>query len=276
MALDFGLSSSRGIGPERGGRAFQGDNYLVAAGGRMTWRHGDGERRAEAQGPGELFAVASSEGEGEQDLGASTAVQLLGRLFQGSPPEDPEKALRSYLLKGHERMHAHAAERGPVRVGASLTGAWFLGARVSWVQVGDSRLSLLRGGRMIRLTADHTLDEFALREGKDSVRGGQRLAQALILGSLDLGDSRLRIDPGLDTGTMEIQDEDRYLLTTVGLHRYVDDASLAEVLRHTPSPQAASVALLERAIARGSRDNLTALVVRAISAPICEKAGVIS
>jgi serine/threonine protein phosphatase PrpC len=54
---------------------------------------------------------------------------------------------------------------------------------------------------------------------------------------------------------------DRLLLATDGVFGFVDETSLADVLRNTPAAQSAAVACMERAVARGSNDNLTAVVV---------------
>jgi serine/threonine protein phosphatase PrpC len=92
---------------------------------------------------------------------------------------------------------------------------------------------------------------------------GRNLAQNFIFGSRGLGDdAELRLEAGRDSGRYRLERGDRLLLCTDGLWGAVDDVSVADVLRHTPDPQAAAVACMERAIARGSTDNITVIVAR--------------
>ncbi|MBN2800211.1 MAG: hypothetical protein JXX28_13815 [Deltaproteobacteria bacterium] len=262
MRYSIGIVCTRGVGPARGGRASNSDNYLVGDRGKLTWRAGDGEQVQSASGEGSLVAISAGVGDSGDDTATSTVVQLVGRLYRGDPPEHPAQAMRTYLLKAHQRLNAHAASTGPVRFGASVTAAWLIDGSAHWVQVGNTRLYLYRSGRLTQLTADHTEDELALREGAGPVKGGQRLAQALILGALSHGDPTLRIDPGLDTGSEALRAGDRLLLCSAGVHHAIDGVSIADVLKNTPEPQGAAVSLMERAVARGSLDNLTALVVK--------------
>jgi protein phosphatase len=262
--LSVGVVCSVGVGPERGGRASNQDNYLVCRDAELRWREGD----AEAVTPvgdvtGVLLAVADGMGGHEDgELASASAVQALARLY-GPPPQDPETALHSFLVEGHRAIRARVADSGEVKMGTTLCAAWVIAGRAWWVHVGDSRVYLYRHGRMTRITRDHTREEFALRDSRSLPPHPRFLAQNFIYGSRGLGnDAHIRIDRGLDTGSFALQRDDRVLLCTDGLHGFVDDSGIAEVLQAVPEPAAASVALLERAIARGSQDNVTAIVVR--------------
>jgi serine/threonine protein phosphatase PrpC len=52
------------------------------------------------------------------------------------------------------------------------------------------------------------------------------------------------------------------LLSSDGLHSYVDDIGIADCVRNVPEPTACAVALHDRALARSSDDNITALIAR--------------
>ena len=260
MVITVGVACSIGVPVDRGGRAHHGDNYLVCEHGRLAWREGTGEHHEKAAGHGVLVAVADGMGGAAAPVASTAAMRILSRLYQERAPKDPKRALRRYVLEAHRRLHRRARVDGPVRMGTTLTTCWLLDDAVSWLQVGDSRLYLQRGGALRQLTPEHTLGEFAQRDGQVGRDG--HLAQAFIYGSRGLGDdTSLRLEPGRDTGTEPLEAGDRLVLCTDGLWRWVDDVSLADVLRHTPDPQAAAVACMERAMARGSTDNITVIVV---------------
>lgn len=234
------------------------DNYVVGAQGRVLWRERDREHVEHKGGPGTLVAIVRGHGD-HAEVAGIVAAQVLAKLRDADPPKDPAKALRRFVLDAHAQLAGTAARKYASPVGASLSAVWVVGRTAGWVSVGGTRLYLVRGGRITRLSADQTLDEFARRDGRPCPEDGARLAQQFIRG----GDGAdLRVDRGLDSGVEALQVGDRLLLTTPGVHDAVDDASLADVLAHVPEPQAASVMCMERAIARGSVDNLGAIVAR--------------
>ena len=264
MAVSLGIVCSIGIGAERGGRARNEDNYLVCQNGRAAWRAGDAEQERLGQGPGVLLAVCDGMGGHESgELASATAVRVLSRLYRPGAPADPARAMLRFLRQSHERLHFKAREHGPVKMGTTVTLAWILGNQLAFAHVGDSRLYLFRDGRLKQLTSDHTRSEFARRDGLPDPPEGEHLAQCFIYGSRGLGDdARLRIELGFDAASVELQRGDQLLLCSDGLCGVVDDASIADVLAHTTSPQSAAVSCMERAIARGSTDNITVMVAR--------------
>ena len=265
MAYRVGVVCSPGVGPERGGREQNEDNYLVCQAGRAAWRVGDREQFEAAHGSGVLLAVADGMGGMEGGEMASTvAVRVMAKLYASGRPKDAETAMRHHVIDAHGKLHAQLSANGKrVRMGTTLTLAWLLGGHLSWVQVGDSRLYLYRDVELRRLTVDHTSREFARRDGRRADAYPEDLAQNFIFGSRGIGkDAELRIDTGKDSGREVLLRGDRVVLCTDGLWGPVDDASIADVLSHIADPQAAAVACMERAIARGGRDNITVLVVQ--------------
>jgi protein phosphatase len=154
-----------------------------------------------------------------------------------------------------------ARKQGSTRMGTTLTAAWLFARRAAWVHVGDSRLYVLSNGKLRRVTTDQTGNEFARRDAKTPISDGDRLAQNFIYGSRGLGDdARLRLDAGVDSGTLDLGPEDRLLLCTDGITSVLDDTTIAAALRDTDI-DAAPRRLLDAALEKQSRDNVTAIVV---------------
>lgn len=263
--LTIGVVCTRGIGPERGGRATNEDNYLVCRGDEIRFRDGDIEVVEHGETLGVLLAVADGMGGHEDgDLASTAAVRALSRLFKRGYPADPEFALHRYLLDAHHRLHRKVAELGPVRMGTTLTACWVLEGKAYWCHVGDSRLYLWRDGQIRRITRDHTRSEFASRDGRvTDVDNGAFLAQNFVFGSRGMGnDGGIRIDAGTDTGCFELRPRDRLIVCSDGLSTPVEDHRIADVIRETPEPQASATALMERSLAAGSDDNVTVIVAR--------------
>lgn len=115
--------------------------------------------------------------------------------------------------------------------------------------VGDSRIYLLRDDTLQCLTRDHVV-----------MLGGGRCMLARALG----------MDTGLqvDYGQQALEVGDRLLLTSDGVHDFLSAEQLKTALQNTElSPQQQSEQLIEQALAGGSDDNLSALVVAVESLP---------
>jgi serine/threonine protein phosphatase PrpC len=205
--LSTGVVCSLGLGPDRGGRPANQDNYLVCAGGRLVWREGDVESVTFVQ-PGAATVLAVADGMGgheDGDVASASAVQAMARLYLLDPPADPEAALRTFMLEAHRRIRDRVAELGDVKMGTTLTVAWVLGATVWWGHIGDSRLYHWRNGRITRITRDQTREEFAQRDGRPTPTHPRYLAQNFIYGSRGLGhDAMVRMDRGIDTGSFSL------------------------------------------------------------------------
>lgn len=268
--ITIGVVCSIGVGPNRGGRSRNEDNYLVGRGGEIRFRGDDGETvRKVPEGEGTLLVIADGMG-GHDDgaLASSAAVQAFARFYEQGRPDAPELTLHRFVLSAHRRIRTTLSQRGPVSMGTTLTAGWILEDRLFWIHVGDSRLYHLRGTTLTCLTRDHTRGEFARRDGRRPPKDPDLLAQNFLYGSRGLGeDAAIRIDPGRDTGSMRLAVGDYILLCTDGISRFVDEFRIAYAMHDVPSPAACAEVLAERAMALGSNDNITAIIARVDALP---------
>jgi serine/threonine protein phosphatase PrpC len=65
----------------------------------------------------------------------------------------------------------------------------------------------------------------------------------------------------VDTKIVDVRPGDTFLLCSDGLNGELDDAEIAAVLCSTPRPVAAVEQLLDLAIVKGGRDNVTVVLV---------------
>lgn len=265
LVVKVAVHCSLGVGPARGGRANNEDNYLRGQDGIVTWREGDGEYRTNL-GPCPHVLVAVADGMGGHDdgeLASAAAVQTLSRLYMTAPGEAPEFTLRDFVLDAHRRLHVRAASTGPVKMGTTLTAAWVVAGRLHWVQVGDSRLHLFRRGQVVQITTDQTRGEFARRDGRPLPKWPDNLAQNFIYGSRGLGeDPGIRIDTPADCGSFGLEAGDRLALTTDGIHGVLDAPRMLACLDSAGADlDAAANALVAAALEAGSDDNATALLL---------------
>jgi len=162
------------------------------------------------------------------------------------------------------RVHAallHDAAEDPSLHGmaTTMTAAVTLGDDLIVTHVGDSRAYLLRGGKMKQLTRDHS----AAQELMDTGRYGRhdRLVKELrsVLNQA-LGAKALECHP--EVQHLKLEDGDTLMLCTDGLTDMVDERTIEESLKRAVPARVAADTLLNLALARGGRDNVTAIVAR--------------
>ena len=124
--------------------------------------------------------------------------------------------------------------------------------------VGDSRIYVLRHGRLRQLTIDHSFVQELVAEGaisRDEARTHPRR---------NIVTRALGIEPTVrvDSWSMPVIRGDRFVLCSDGLVDEVSDDDIVDILlTHADDPDAAAQALVDAANDAGGRDNITVVVV---------------
>jgi len=140
-------------------------------------------------------------------------------------------------------------------MGTTLSALALVGNHGVTAQVGDSRVYLVRDGRAQALTEDHTLVAWQLKQGiisaEEALVSPHKNVITRAVGSRDYVQ--------VDTGFFDVQPGDTFLLCSDGLHGYLDDDEIPQII-----DLGATIAVrrfIELANERGGRDNITAVVV---------------
>ena len=210
--------------------------------------------RADAHEEGRGLIAAVADGVSAGGLGreaAQTTVMSLVQDFHAAPPTwettvvlDRLIAAQNAWLADHNRRRNGAGNDRRAAL-TTLTALALQGQTWTVAHVGDSRAWLLRSGALQPITQDHALDHPDLRS---------QLTRAV---GLDLTVHVDYLQGELHTG-------DTFLLTTDGVHGVLKPDRLQALLTTTASAQAASEALVEAALAAGSQDNVTAVVMQVV------------
>ncbi|WP_207206606.1 bifunctional protein-serine/threonine kinase/phosphatase [Methylovirgula ligni] len=156
------------------------------------------------------------------------------------------KSLDAYNLWLHGQSRSDPVLRG---ASTTFTAAVLLGRIATILHVGDSRAWHLRAGNLTLLTDDHSAPQ---------AHGGRALLRAAGL------EPALR----LDIKTQSLEAQDRLLLTTRGVHEFLSANNLLQLLaRREEVAQTDADAIVDAAIAAGSDDDTTALVIDIITVP---------
>jgi PPM family protein phosphatase len=231
----------------------------------------------EAAGTSEQGPVRSENQDGWRvvDLGGSVALLVADGL--GGHPGGREAAelaidVVDRRLRAARDPHAalaaafHAADRAigadPAAGATTLVGAVVSGRRVTVANVGDSRAYLVGRGRAAQLTQDHSVVAEELRAPGLSPVMRRRLLECA--GELRNQLTRSLFGGGheVDLVTCDLSQEAVLMLCTDGLWGAVQDSALVDTFDRSSSLERFVEGLRDRALAGGSRDNVTVAACR--------------
>ena len=180
----------------------------------------------------------------------STRVEIDAEVECGIEETRMDMAFRLAHREVHRQRHGTLADMGTTLVAMLLRGD-----RALIAHVGDSRIYRLRGGELTQLTRDHSVCA-ELKAAGVELTAKTRAFSHVITRAIGMDG---QADP--DIRTVHAVSGDLFLLCTDGLTDCVPDDRIASILGRVDGDLAA-VALTAEAYARGSRDNITAVVVR--------------
>ena len=135
-----------------------------------------------------------------------------------------------------------------VGMGCTFTALVLRGRLAHVLHVGDTRAYRLSGQRLLHLTEDHVRDD----RGKSPM-----LTRAL----------GIEAEVRLDYSSHAVALHDRLLLCSDGIHGSLVDEAIADVLRVRSASDVTARTLVDEALAAGSTDNCTALVMDVLALP---------
>ena len=147
-------------------------------------------------------------------------------------------------------------------MGTTLTALLWSEGYAALCHIGDSRAYLLRDGRFVQITHDHTLVQSLIDEGKITADDVARHPyRSLLLRALDG-----RTIAETDLAPLQTYPGDRYLLCSDGLSGVVSKQALHQVLASVRDLDEVTSQLVELAIEGGGPDNITCVVADVIDA----------
>jgi protein phosphatase len=198
------------------------------------------------------------------DLG-SDAVKWPVKMNQREAQELRQKAYVFFRLLDRALHDAAVEQPRLAGMGTTLTICYTTGPELFILHAGDSRAYLHRTGALQRLTRDHTLSQALIDAGLAEPGSREARAQRHVLTNCLGGPS---LDVEVDVTQHRLHDGDRLLLCTDGLTDLVEDAEIARLLNAHPGPDDACHALIDLALQRGGKDNITVIIAHyAIPAP---------
>lgn len=208
-----------------------------------------------------LFAVADGMGGHRAgEVASATALQLVERELTSrlNAGDNPGAALINSIKEASCSVY-EISRRSPelMGMGTTVTACLIRDKEAYIAQVGDSRAYLLRSGKIIRLTEDHSLVQELVK------KGGISEEQALIHPQRNVLTRALGTESVLevDLYRFDIGPGDILLLCTDGLTGYLLPEELLHTVQESMDLDAAARKLLEKALGYGGADNITIILI---------------
>ena len=208
------------------------------------------------------------------EIAAELAVNTISHLVASSNGENPIETLSSAIQETSQLIFAQSqTNNDQIGMGATISCAYVQEDRLYTATVGDSRIYLIRGNRILQLSTDHTWIQEALDSGllrPDQVKGHpnshviRRFLGSPIPPQVD---TRLRLEStetneqAVANQGMQLKPKDTLLLCSDGLTDLVSAEEIQSVLSYQPMELAAQT-LIDMANQRGGHDNITLILIQ--------------
>ena len=161
------------------------------------------------------------------------------------------------IRKAHETVAATAKTNSAYdNMGSTVVATRIADKHAEIAWVGDSRAYLWRDNALSGLTRDHSyLEVLRVQENltEEQLRGHPN--RNLVTQTLGIG------TPEPSVSKLPLRRRDWLILCSDGLNDELEDKEIAEILRAHAEPEKATEALIDAALAKGGRDNVSAVVV---------------
>lgn len=231
--------------------------------------------RLESDGTPAVVAIVADGVGGHRagEIASRLAVDTASKRISEASGADPISQIRAAIVEAG-RTISTASEALPEQQGMASTIAvvWVIGSRLYTAYTGDSRIYLLRGGRLQQTTIDHSWIQEAIEHKIITPVEARTHPNAHILrrylgGNVEpQPDFRLRLESSDSDGHAiehqgtALEPGDQILLCTDGLTDLVRDEEIrAALLKGPPAESTAALVVLARA--RGGHDNITTIVL---------------
>jgi serine/threonine-protein phosphatase Stp1 len=206
-----------------------------------------------------LWAVA--DGMGGHQSGDVASHLIVESLAEIGLPRDAASFItevRARLKECNFKLIEEARRRGPDTViGSTVVALLMHGGFFACLWAGDSRLYRLRDGALQQMTRDHSQVQEMVDAGLLAPEAAEHHPYANVITRAVGTAPELELDKVTD----RLIPGDLFLLCTDGLSKMVGDDAITAILRGTPASGAAET-LINAALARGGKDNVTAVTVQ--------------
>ncbi|MBA3827073.1 MAG: Stp1/IreP family PP2C-type Ser/Thr phosphatase, partial [Ktedonobacterales bacterium] len=208
----------------------------------------------ELEQDGALFVVADGMGgHAAGEVASTVAVQTITSTYFEAAHGDVLQGLAQAIKQANEAILTIARENvGRAGMGTTLVAAVLCQGILYVANIGDSRAYIVRNGKLRQLTEDHSWVAEQVRAGVLTEEQARNHVHRNVI-TRSLG---TQINVTADVFVEPAREGDTLLLCSDGLHGYVNDVTISDVVSNH-SPEEAAKLLVNLANEAGGPDNIT-------------------
>lgn len=200
---------------------------------------------------GELPVFAVFDGMGGESCGekaAYLAAETFGKYYgehKRALKRCTEDFLQGACLEMNEAVSSFGAKNRISAMGTTMALTAFSGKGIWICNLGDSRVYRFAEDKLKRVSVDHVL-------------GGSLFGKAPLVQFLGIREENLLLEPAVRE--FAYCEGDRYLICSDGITDMLSETEIAECLSRGDTPEETVSHLLEGALGKGGRDNITVIL----------------
>lgn len=191
------------------------------------------------------------------DVASGMICESLGEITPGPELPDLIDEVERRLLEVNANLREIASKKEAQTIGSTVAAMIALDRHAVCVWAGDSRVYRCRAGQIVQVTQDHALVEELVEKGiltrEQAVSHPQGNLVTRAVGATD--------NLKLDMEIVELQPGDVFVLCSDGLDKEMEPDEILEVVERE-NDRSLSDMLVDLALSRGSRDNVTVVTVQ--------------
>ena len=216
---------------------------------------------SEPDASGTVLAIVA-DGMGGHNAGEVASGKAVG-MVQKDVVAQNDKSAKELLLKAvddanHEIYEMSKNKKGLSGMGTTMTACVAEKNNITAVQVGDSRLYLIRENTITQITKDHSLVEMLVENGEITKEEAKSHPQKNIITRAVGTDKTVEAD----VYEFKTKKQDVILLCSDGLVNMVEDDTILSIISTSESLEQAANQLVSAAENAGGTDNITVILIR--------------
>ena len=213
--------------------------------------------------PFHLFAICDGMG-GLQggERASAICVQSMGMLNMSMPANSIPRAIDVYADEACRRVYNDSLEIGEDgREGSTMAMIYMVAGKGYIGNVGDSRVYLLRMGKLYQLSTDHSMVYQMMQKGQLTREQMRKHPKGNVIGAyVGMAEDR-KPKPYAAHFTVNLCAGDRFMLCSDGLSDLLQHAEMQRTLAEMKDPRITAEQLIWRAMEMGGKDNTTVMIL---------------
>lgn len=210
---------------------------------------------------GDLYVVADGMGGHESgEVASKIAIETIGRAYYSANRMLTDEALAYAIKEANAEIFRRAQEEDRHGMGTTVVAAARIGNKIHLAHVGDSRIYLIRDGKIKALTQDHSMVAEQVAAGLLTPEEAERHPYRNVISRAVGTTPQVEVEISASS-PLELREGDVILLCSDGLTEHVKAPQIRQIVGNRAAESAAH-ALIQAANNGGGSDNISVIILR--------------